>query len=311
MLVQSGAATPPSGAEWMHEVKWDGIRCVLSTVGGTAKLRSRSGRDISRTYPGIAATATSLQAEVVLDGEIVALDAAGVPSFELLQQRMNVAGEARVASVASDVPVTYVAFDLLHAGEPIVDLPLEARRRRLTDLDLPPGMVLSQCHEDGSTLWRFVLERGIEGAISKRRGSLYRPGVRSPDWVKTVAFRSIRAVVGGFTEGEGGRSSGFGALLLGLSDGSRLRWIGSVGSGFSEGQVTAVRAALDEMRIDEPPFHPNPGLPRNAHWVNPALVAMVQYKQWTSAGRLRGPSFKGFTDDPVEAVTWVAEGPEA
>ena len=310
MLAQSGAAKPPSGAEWIHEVKWDGIRCLVHASEGAVKLRSRSGRDITGSYPEIEAAALALN-DVVLDGEVVAMDEAGVPSFELLQQRMNVTGKARVASAASDVPVTCVVFDVLHAGEPLIDRPLEYRRERLANLQFPPGMVLSQSYEDGAALWQFVLERSIEGAVSKRRRSLYRPGMRSSDWVKTVAFRSVRAVVGGFTEGEGGRSGGFGALQLGLMEAGRLRWIGSVGSGFSEDQVTAVRAALDEMRIAESPFHPDRGLPRNVAWVNPALVAMVQYKQWTSAGRLRGPSFKGFTDDAVDAVTWESEGPEA
>jgi len=147
--------------------------------------------------------------------------------------------------------------------------------------------------------------------ISKRRGSIYRPGARSADWVKSTVFKTVRAVVGGFTEGEGGRSGGFGALILGLPAADGLRWIGSVGSGFSAADVRAIRQALDEMTVAEPPFEPHVDLPSQVTWVAPALVAVVQYKQWTAAGRLRGPSFKGFTDHPIGEVTWESEGPQA
>ena len=158
-------------------------------------------------------------------------------------------------------------------------------------------------------MWSFVEDNDLEGIVAKRLGSRYTSGVRSPDWRKIGFFKQLRAVVGGFTPGVGGRSGTFGALLLGLWDEDRLRWIGSVGSGFSDRSLAAIRTALDEMTMAECPFLPDGELPNRSTWVQPQLVSMVRYKQWTAAGRLRAPSFSGFTDDPVESVTWVSEGP--
>lgn len=311
MLAQAGTGDPPSGPGWLHEIKWDGVRCILAYDGEVVAMRSRTGKQMSATYPELAAAALELPAPIILDGEIVTLDPAGLPSFELLQRRMNIQAPGQVAGLAQAVPVTFVVFDVLHRDVDLLDEPLDARLDRLGSISLPAGFVLSETFEDPAVLWAFAQERGLEGVVSKRRAGLYRPGVRSPDWIKSVAFKSVRAVVGGFTEGEGGRHGGFGALVLGLPDGERLRWVGSVGSGFSESDVRPIRDALDQMTVVESPFADSDQMPRGIVWVEPLLVAVVQYKQWTAAGRLRGPSFKGFTDHPLAAVTWESEGPEA
>lgn len=312
MLARSGSGTLPAGAEWLHEIKWDGVRAILARGDDGVVIRSRSGRDMARTYPEVASAGVALEPGIILDGEIVTLGRDGVPSFELLQRRMNLGTSVKVAEAAESVPVAYVVFDQLHepAGS-MLSTPLQQRIVCLADLDLPRGFVQSGTFDDPDPLWESVIERGLEGVVSKRRGSAYRPGTRSPDWIKTVAFKSLRAVVGGFTGGGGGRHGGFGALLLGLGAGERLRWIGSVGSGFSETDVRAIRQALDEMTITDSPFEPHPEMPPGVTWVSPTLVAVVQYKEWTAAGRLRGPSFKGFTDHPSAEVTWEAEGPDA
>jgi bifunctional non-homologous end joining protein LigD len=225
---------------------------------------------------------------------------------------MNLLTSCKVSGAVESIPVSYVVFDQLHepSGSMLAS-PLEHRIARLAALDLPVGFVQSDRFSDAEALWRIVVERGIEGVVSKRRISVYRPGTRSPDWVKTIAFKSLRAVVGGFTEGEGGRYGGFGALILGLGVGERLRWIGSVGSGFSETDVRAIRQALEEITVADSPFEHDSQMSPGITWVAPALVAVVQYKEWTAAGRLRGPSFKGFTDYPAEGITWESEGPEA
>lgn len=312
MLAQTGTGTPPSGVEWLHELKWDGVRAITAWDGESLAMRSRNDNEMSGTYPELAASARHLDAGVIVDGEVVTLDENGLPSFELLQRRMNLHAPGLVNEAVEAVPVTYVVFDLLHRGHAsLLNEPLETRLELLAELDLPTGFVLSATYDDPEPIWRFARERGIEGVLSKRRNSVYRPGTRSPDWVKSVVFRSVRALVVGFTEGEGGRSGGFGALILGLPDGDVLRWIGSVGSGFSSADVLSIRNALDQMAVQESPFAPEVQIPGRITWVQPALVAMVQYKQWTAAGRLRGPSFKGFTDDPVDAITWTSEGPGA
>lgn len=293
--------------DWFFELKWDGVRCLLVESGGSLTLRSRADHDMTDRYPDLDAIRTGR--EVVLDGEIVALDAAGRPSFELLQSRMNVRPGLRSRSL---VPVSFVAFDLLRNGHDIIDRPLEDRWAQLGDLDLPsPAVVPDRYEADPRGMWEFVVAHDLEGIVAKRRGSRYQPGVRSPDWRKIARFHQIRAIVGGFTPGEGGRSSTFGALLLGLSEGSRLRWVGAVGSGFSESSLRAIRAALDEMTVAESPFAPDAGIPRGATWVAPHLVAVVRYKEWTTAGRLRAPSFQGFSDAAAASATWTEEGPQS
>jgi bifunctional non-homologous end joining protein LigD len=162
--------------------------------------------------------------------------------------------------------------------------------------------------DDGTALWDLVLRRDLEGMVAKRSGSPYRPGVRSTDWRKVAHLHTVRAVVGGYTAGEGGRTGTFGALVLGLWDGPRLRWIGNVGTGFSDRDLVAIRRALGEMESAASPFHPDREFPA-AVAVEPVLVAAVEYRNWTNARRIRHPRFKGFTDDDPAAATWEAEGP--
>jgi bifunctional non-homologous end joining protein LigD len=293
--------------EWVFELKWDGVRCIASSAGhGGLRLRSRRGIDMTTRYPELAGV--EIREGLALDGEIVALDENGHPSFERLQGRMN-----RVPGVGeTTVPITYVVFDLVADGVSLLRVPLEERTGRLSSLPLPtPIVIADRFPEQSGGLWSFVVEHDLEGIVAKRLGSVYQPGVRSPDWRKIGNFKQLRAVVGGFTKGTGGRMGTFGALLLGLYDGAMLRWIGAVGSGFDDRALRAIRAALDEMTVSESPFEPDPELPRGARWVQPRLVAMVRYKQWTAAGRVRAPSFLGFTDDAVESVTWDSEGPAA
>jgi bifunctional non-homologous end joining protein LigD len=298
---------PFADPDWFFELKWDGVRCLLVASGGAVTLRSRAGNDMTARYPELGSIRTGR--DVVLDGEIVAFDGAGRPSFELLQSRMNVRPDLRTGS---PVPVTYVVFDLLRNGRDVIDLPLEERWSQLRDLELDaPVVVADRYPGDPTGMWDFVVANDLEGIVAKRRGSRYQPGVRSPDWRKIPQMHQMRALVGGFTPGEGGRAGTFGSLLLGLRDGSRLRWVGNVGTGFSETSLRAIRAALDEMTTDVTPFASEPGMPRRATWVTPDLVAVVRYKEWTAAGRLRGSSFLGFSDVAAETVTWEGEGPQS
>lgn len=302
---------PFTDPEWGFEVKWDGVRTLLYFDGAGVQLRSRSGLDVTGTYPELGDFRPD--APVVLDGEIIALDENGRPSFGQLQQRMNISAANLVAEAMSSTPISYMVFDVLHyAGSPTLSMSWTERREILASLRLePPFLVSEAIAEDPSDLWQFVTERNLEGIVAKRRGSRYRPGERTPDWRKITTTRTVRAVVGGFTQGDGGRSHSFGALLLGLWSDEGLRWIGSVGTGFSDSDLGKIRVALDEMVLDRPPFIPNPDMPKNVTWVFPQLVAMVEYKEWTAVGRLRAPVFKGFTDDPPGSVDWVSEGPSA
>lgn len=295
---------------WAFELKWDGVRTLLFAEPSGVTLRSRTGNDTTRTYPEL--TAFDPGRPVILDGEVVALDDGGRPSFERLQQRMNVSAPALVARKSAAVPITFVVFDMLYDREPIIERPWVERRRRLGELELPQPFVPSGSVDgDPEPMWHFVEQRGIEGIVAKRHDGTYRPGMRSPEWRKISHFRTVRAVVAGYTAGDRGRTGSFGSLVLGLYDGAALRWVGLVGSGFGDEQLRVIRQALDQMVTAESPFEDRVESPRPVTWVHPQLVAVVQYKEWTEAGRLRAPSFKGFTTDPPETVTWQAEGPGA
>lgn len=292
---------PFSDERWVFELKWDGVRCLLTSQSGVVRLHSRAGNDMTDRYPEIGRG--QFADDLVLDGEIIALDGRGRPSFELLQGRMGHAGAERA-------PISFVVFDLLHEGNSLVGLPLEERRSALARLELPvPCVVADQYHGTSAAIWDFVTENDLEGIVAKRLGSIYQPGLRSPDWRKISHFKQVRAVVGGFTPGTGGRESSFGSLLLGLRTDRGLRWIGSVGSGFDDSTLRVVREALDQMTTPDSPFVENLELPE-ATWVSPQLVAVVRFKQWTKAGRLRAPSFKGFGDLPVQSASWDREGPD-
>ncbi|MEA2000459.1 MAG: non-homologous end-joining DNA ligase [Actinomycetota bacterium] len=291
--------------DWLFELKWDGIRCLLSSQHGDVSLHSRNGNDLTGRYPELAEL--EIAGGFVLDGEIVALDEKGHPSFELLQGRMNL---EQPGSLSRAVPISYVVFDMLHDGESLVNSPLLERSERLATMRLPgPVIVGDQFGGDSRPIWDFVIEHSLEGIVAKRITSRYQPGVRSPDWRKIANFKQVRAVVGGYTVGTGGRASTFGALLLGLWTEDRLRWIGSVGSGFDDKALRAIREALDEMVLPTSPFGVDDDIPRGSTFVEPRLVATIQCKQWTAAGRLRAPSFKGFSDLPAGAATWGSEGP--
>ena len=191
------------------------------------------------------------------------------------------------------------------AGEPVIDRPLYERRERLAGVDVSDaGSVSDMVVGDGEALWQAVTAHNLEGIVAKRLASRYQPGVRSPDWRKIANVHVTEAVVGGFTIGEGGRASSFGALLLGQWEGDRLRYVGSVGTGFTQVMASSIRAALDEMASSESPFLSDDGLPARSVWVEPHLVASIGYRDHTAAGRLRHPRFRGFTGDDPRSIVW-------
>lgn len=289
---------------WWFEVKWDGYRAILGN-DGKIRARSRRGIDLAQPFPEL--ETLPIPPGVVLDGEIVAFDEKGRPSFDMIQKRTGFGG----SGTGSRVAVNYVAFDVLYAnGADVTGFGLEKRRSVLGDLDLPsPIITPEQTHGAGRALFEAVKDQGLEGIVAKRSGSKYLPGKRSPDWRKVSVKRQLRAVVGGWVEGEGGRSSTFGSLLLGLWDGEELRFVGAVGSGFDDHALGAIRSTLDEISRQSPSFHPNVRYPGRLHWVEPALVANVEFKEWTADDHLRAPVFKGMEIADVGSIDWASEGP--
>lgn len=289
MLATSGEL--PAGPEWTFEFKWDGVRAIAVLSGGTLRLWARSGTEITVAYPELAGLASALD-NAVLDGEIVALDAGGRPSFSALAERMHVREPARAARLATAVPVTYVIFDLLRFdGIDLTPLPYAQRRAALEALPLDGGQwLVSPRFADGAATAAAARDHNLEGVVAKRLGSVYRPGIRSPDWIKYKLEQTEDLVVGGWRPG----ARRIGGLLIGLPlpDG-RLRFCGRVGGGISAAAERALLAALEPLRSPASPFAM--ALPRedakDAVWVHPQVVIEVRYGQRTPDGRLRFPRF--------------------
>jgi len=294
---------PPDDGRWSYEVKWDGVRALVAVEGGRVSLRSRAGNDVTASYPELAGIALSCDA--LLDGEVVAFDAAGRPDFGLLQARMHV--ERPAPALRERVPVALVVFDVLHAaGEDLLDATYDARRARLDDLavtgdhwQVPPAFP-----GDGAALLASTRAQGLEGVVAKRRDSRYEPGRRSECWVKVKNVRRQSAVVIGWKPGEGGRSGSLGSLLLAVHGPGGLSYAGHVGTGFSAEVLRLLGGLLAPLATGAPPCEVPREHARLARWVRPELVVDVEYTAWTRDGRLRHPSYKGLRDDldPAEVV---------
>lgn len=291
---------------WWFEVKWDGYRAIVSAEGGRLRARSRRGLDLTGHFPELANL--PIPDGIAVDGEVVAFDDKGRPSFSNLQRRTGFGGKGN----GPEVGVNLVVFDVLFAGETITGLPYEERRARLEELMLPEPIVIPEpIPEQGLSLFAAAQTQGLEGIVAKRRGSPYLPGRRSADWRKIAVKDRLRAIVGGYLPGEGGRASTFGSILVGLNDDQGLRWIAAVGSGFDEAALAAFSTALRQLERPSKPFYnqvivPNPHQPV---WVEPGIVVDVEFKEWTHDLHLRAPVYKGIEIADPETVTWAEEGP--
>ena len=304
-------ALPPDDERWAYEVKWDGVRALAYLEGGRVRLQSRTLRDVTDSYPELSVMAGAADG-TVLDGEIVAFDETGRPRFERLQQRINVPPGPAVARRSSEIPVTYVAFDILYSGgRPLLALPYLDRREALGGLALPSVAQVPRHHVgDGAALLDATARQGLEGLVAKRVDSPYVPGRRSRLWLKRKVFLRQELVVGGWMGGLGGRSGRIGALLVGYHDAGALRYAGRVGTGFTGSELERLGNLLAPLARRTSPFSPDPPLPadarREAHFVEPVLVAEVAFSEWTAGGTLRQPSYKGLRDD-VDAAGVVRE----
>jgi len=303
MLARIGPLPPDADGRWAYEVKWDGIRTLAWIEGGRVRLCSRNGNDITSRYPELRELGRALGARpAILDGEIVAFDAEGRPSFERLQSRMNLANEAAVRRAVRDVPIAYMLFDVLYLdGHTTFALPYVERRELLEGLELtgPHWQTPAYRRSDAEALLRLSADRGLEGVVAKRLDSRYEPGRRSTGWVKVKNKRHQSVVIGGWLPGEGRRSSTIGALLVGVpgEDGT-LDYAGRVGTGFTERTLRELQARLEKLRTDRSPFDGRkPPRLKGAVWVEPRLVAEVEFAEWTRTRTLRAPSFKGLRDD--------------
>ena len=284
----------PKGGGWIFEIKWDGYRVISTVAGGEPQLRTRKDQDYTQRFENVAKELVKAlkTPDCVVDGEVCALDVEGRPCFSAMQQGKP------------GTPIVYYVFDLLEVeGEPIIDLPLEERRKRLEKLlDKRNKTVrFSETFEDGEVLLAAAEKQRLEGIMAKRLGSQYLPGKRTRDWLKIKGHGRQEFVIAGYTKGQGRRAGTLGSLVLGTYDGGELVYVGNVGTGFNEKEIERLLRTLKPLVRDTPPFTSVPKMPRvrkgDVVWVEPKLVAEVEFVQWTHDGHLRAPVYKGLRED--------------
>ena len=284
---------PFSRAGWVFEIKYDGYRLLGEAGGGTAKLISRNGNDLTRVFPEVALALGKLQyGAAILDGEVVVNDAAGIPSFQLIQKRGRLQREGDIARAAVALPATYFAFDLLaFEGYDLRGVPLLQRKSLLRGVLPTTGAIRYSDHipEQGEAIFQHIVGLGLEGVVAKRADSVY-VGGRSRSWLKVRVVHTADFAIHGFTEPDSGRK-GFGALHLACWEDGAFVYAGRVGTGFSAGLLVELGERLRSLPAAEPPAGAGVAGSGRHHWVAPELVAEVRYKEITGAGVLRHPSF--------------------
>ena len=305
-MLATPATLPKDESGWAFEIKWDGVRGLSYIEGGQFHMESRNLKDFTPRYPEVWPLADQLGGrDAILDGEVVAFDDKGRPSFGVLQNRMHLANPAEVRQRMADTPVLYVIFDVLWLdGDSLMKRPYTERRAVLEELGLSGPAWRSSTWQDGggAELIEAAHAQGLEGVVAKRLDGTYEPGLRSKKWLKIKVKLEQEMVVGGWMPGGGNREGRLGALLLGYYEGDDLRFAGRVGTGFSFKTLASVGEQLAALARDTSPFS-DPVPYREAHFVEPELVAQVEFSEWTHLNTLRHPVFKGLRDDkPARAV---------
>ena len=310
MLALPGS--PPTGrlAEWAVEMKWDGVRALAFISGGQLRLISRTGKDITATYPDLAGLDGAVAAgQALLDGEIVAFTD-GRPDFEALQPRMHVSSADAAFRLAAAIPVTYLAFDVLQVdGVGLTARPYLERRKILNTIISNGPRWLAPPNFPGPDLDAVraaSVANGLEGVVAKRLDSVYEPGARPGSWLKVKNQLQQEVVVAGWKPGQGNRTGLVGSLLVGVHADGLLVYAGHVGTGFSDPVLRMLTGRLAALRRPDSPFDGPvpPEYARPAVWVEPRLVIDVTFDRWTRAGRMRAPAYRGLRDDkdPAEVV---------
>jgi bifunctional non-homologous end joining protein LigD len=310
MLATTG--NPPARGQnnWAVEMKWDGVRALAFVENGRLRLGSRTGKDITGTYPELAGLARATgHKQALIDGEIVAFTD-GKPDFEALQPRMHVSSASQAVRLAEQTPVTYLAFDVLQLdGRPLEGLPYSERRGLLTSF-FPNGSAWlcppNFPGEDLDDVLTASRANGLEGVVAKRLDSRYEPGARSAGWLKIKNQLRQEVVVAGWKPGKGNRTGQIGSLLVGVYDDGGLLYSGHVGTGFSDATLRMLGRRLEPLRRRDSPFaEPVPAeYAKQAVWVEPRLVIDVAFDRWTRVGRMRAPTYRGLRDDkdPADVV---------
>ena len=309
MLATPAKDLPVDDEHWAYEMKWDGMRALVGVEGGEVWLTSRAGNDATARFPEIAPLADALGGvDALLDGELVALDESGAPSFERLQPRMQAHGRSAVQERAATTPVVLMVFDVLWlAGHSTLELTYTERRTLLERLGLagpswqtPPTTYGAMGEGTGEAVREASRALGLEGVVAKRIDSPYRPGKRADSWRKVKSVVGQELVVGGWLPGAGRLEGQLGSLLVGYHEEGVLRFAGRVGSGIDATAREQLTRALAPLRRADSPFVSTPKLPK-PQWVEPELVVEVGFHEWTSQGVLRAPRYRGLRDDKPAA----------
>ena len=298
MLASRGTSVP-RGGDWIHEVKWDGMRVLAEVRDGVLVLRSRNENDVTVSFPELYDVGVLEAHDVVLDGEVVAMSG-GIPTFGALADRMHVGNAARARRLAASNPVTLLVFDVLRVdGRDLTSEPWEKRREVLEDLGIGSAhWQVPPVYDDGEMLFEATRKQGLEGVVSKRRSSLYRPGHRSKDWLKFPHRPTLSYVVGGWRR-ETGSVGRLGAVLVGSPTPEGLSYRGRVGSGITGKAAERLLETLEPLSSAASPFCDE--VPRvdatGTVWVRPEVVVEIAALGVTHGGRLRQPSYQGIRFD--------------
>ncbi len=316
-MLAKAAALPEDQENYAYEVKWDGIRAIVYLEKQQLKIFSRNQLDVTAQYPELQQLAlTHSRSKLILDGEIVALDQNGQPSFSLLQQRMHLSSPRLIQQISHTLPVTYIIFDLLACDDRVLITDRYTQRRAVLEtlqLSGPHWQTPGYKTGSGTTMLKATGALGLEGIVAKHLDSTYHPGKRSGDWLKVKHSLRQELLIGGWLEGQGSRSGTIGSLLLGYyayapqhNWPQKLKYAGKVGSGFNAATLLQLKQTLQHLRCPTSPF--DGATPKGAIFVEPELVGEIQFTEWTSAGTLRHPVFKGLrTDKPPRTVVREAQ----
>jgi bifunctional non-homologous end joining protein LigD len=311
MLAQIGKGTPPSGPDWLYEIKWDGVRAICYIQNGRLRMLSRNGNAMERQYPELSVLPHHIKATTaILDGEIAALNDHGLPSFELLQSRINVADASAVATLSRNLPVVIFLFDLLYLdGRDLRGEPLMERKKQLKNLLQSDEIIRYSEHfpGGGAELLEAAKAQGLEGVIAKRASSFYESR-RTSDWIKFKLSSSAEFVLCGMIKGE---REPFGALALGIYDHGKLKWAGNVGTGFDRKKMDTIHSKLAPLATEKCPLEPEKDLPKKGVvWTRPELVCEVRFSNVTDDGKLRAPVWIGLRPD-IDPQECTRDLPEA
>ena len=309
-MLASPAEKAFSSESWIFEPKMDGIRCLVAMRAGKATLLSRRGLDMTHQYPTLAAQLeAAIRVDAIVDGEIIALDASGKPSFQELQQRMNLTKRSDIERVEARIPAYFFAFDIIFAVDcSLTGMPLMTRKEMLGNVLTESDYVrnLHYFENDGVSAYTACVELGFEGIVAKRRDSRYEMGRRSTAWLKLKAQQTGDFVLAGYTAGTGWRSTTFGAILLGqYDDAGKLRYAGSVGTGFDDKMIRALMKRFEPLVTTKKSFAKAPEGKEKVTWLVPKLVAEIKFMDWTRDAHLRAPVFLRLRDDKRAAEATV------